>query len=212
MTPFDALADAAQGEGVVGWELPLAAPVLRQAYAAGVFPWPSGENRPVPWMCPDPRAILRFERLHVPRTLRQARARCAWEFTRDRAFASVVEACAAAHRPGQRGTWITRAMRSAYVGLHALGCAQSIEVWEDGALVGGLYGVRTGRVFTGESMFHLRPNASKLAFLHLVDLLRAEGCAWVDLQQLTPHFAVLGGEEVPRAEFLALLRRDRELS
>lgn len=204
--PDPALAD--EEDGLVALGVPVTPANLRAAYAKGIFPWPFSARHPVPWVCPGERAVLEFDRLHLPKTLRQARRRTTWTFTIDRAFPLVMAACAAAQRPGQRGTWITPAMRAGYVALHREGGAHSVEVWAGERLVGGLYGVDAGGLFTGESMFHLEPNASKLALLHLVDHLAARGAGWLDIQQLTPHFETLGARLVPRAEFLGMLRRE----
>lgn len=206
--PFPDPASADDEDGLLALGVPVTPANLRAAYAKGIFPWPFSARHAVPWVCPEERAVLEFERLHVPKTLRQARRRTAWTFTVDRAFPLVMAACAASPRPGQRGTWITPAMRAGYAALHREGGAHSVEVWDGERLVGGLYGVDAGGLFTGESMFHLEPNASKLALLHLVDHLAARGASWLDIQQLTPHFEVLGARLVPRAEFLGMLQRE----
>jgi len=205
--PDPALADE---DGLLAIGVPVTPANLRVAYARGIFPWPFSARHPVPWVSPGERAVLEFDRLHVPKTLRQARRRTLWAFTIDRDFKAVMAACAAAHRPGQRGTWITPAMRAGYAALHEAGGAHSVEVWDGERLVGGLYGVDAGGLFTGESMFHLEPNASKLALLHLVDHLAARGAGWIDIQQLTPHFEVLGARVIPREEFLRRLAQERE--
>ncbi len=199
----------AEEDGLVALGVPVTPANLRAAYARGIFPWPFSARHAVPWVSPGERAVLEFERLHVPKTLRQARRRKPWTFTIDRDFGLVMAACAAARRPGQRGTWITPAMRAGYAALHGEGGAHSVEVWDGDRLVGGLYGVDAGGLFTGESMFHLEPDASKLALLHLVDHLAARGATWIDIQQLTPHFAVLGARLIPRSEFLGRLALER---
>lgn len=153
--------------------------------------------------------MLERARLHLPRSLRAARKK-PFTYTVDRAFGAVLEACARSPRPGQRGTWITPEMIEAYGRLHRLGSAHSVEVWEGGELVGGVYGVDAGGAFSGESMFHRRPDASKLALLHLLERLSARGLEWMDIQQLTPHLERLGARELAREEFLA--RWERELS
>src|SRR5688572_2619734 len=197
--------------GLVALDYNISPERLVSAYRHGVFPWPdSSPFSPIPWVCPPQRAILEFERLHVPRNLRKSRRTLAsLRFTIDHAFESVISACAAAARPGQRGTWITPTMINAYIGLHQLGHAHSVEAWADNELVGGLYGVSAGGVFTGESMFHRVDDASKLCVLHLVDHLRARGSTWLDIQQLTRHFALLGAREITRANFLKMLAVER---
>jgi leucyl/phenylalanyl-tRNA--protein transferase len=198
--------------GLVALDRVLSAERLVSAYRHGIFPWPDGgPHRPIPWVCPPRRAILEFSALHIPRSLRKTRERAAGvlRFTCDTAFEDVIRACARAARPGQRGTWILPAMIAAYIGLHRLGQAHSVEVWDGSTLVGGLYGVTAGGVFTGESMFHLVPDASKLAVLHLIDHLHARGSDWLDIQQLTPHFALLGAREIDRADFLNRLAAEQ---
>ena len=181
---------------------------LVAAYSQGIFPWPV-EGWPLAWFCPPRRGILRLARLHVPRSLARARRQSPWRISFDEAFNEVITACQTQPRPGQAGTWITPQLVRGYAALHAAGYAHSVEVWEDDALVGGLYGVAVRGVFAGESMFHYRPNASKLAVLALAGHLAARGASFVDIQQLTPHMAALGAEEVAREEFLALLREEQ---
>jgi leucyl/phenylalanyl-tRNA---protein transferase len=179
---------------------------LAAAYAKGIFPWPV-EGYPLLWFSPPERAIIIFEELHVPRSLARERRRSALRFTLDRAFARVIRACASAVRPGEDGTWITPEMIGGYCEFHRRGHAHSVEAWEGGELVGGLYGVDAGGAFAGESMFHLRPNASKLALLFLIEHLKARGLDWLDIQVLTPHTRALGARLVPREDFLELLAR-----
>jgi leucyl/phenylalanyl-tRNA--protein transferase len=191
--------------GQVAFNVPLTVANLRAAYRRGIFPWPHEQGEPIPWLSPDPRAILDFDHLRIPSSLAQARRNCGWTFTTDRDFPAVIAACASVPRPGQPGTWILPAMLKAYTALYVAGLAHSVEVWEGGTLVGGLYGVDPGGVFVGESMFRLRPNASKLALLHLVDHLAARGSRWIDIQQLTPHMEALGARETARADYMRRL-------
>jgi leucyl/phenylalanyl-tRNA--protein transferase len=203
--------DPADDLGLVALDYNLTPERLVSAYRQGIFPWPdSSPFSPIPWVCPPRRAILEFDRLHIPRNLRKSRrALESLRFTVDRAFEAVISACAAAARPGQRGTWITPAMVGAYLQLHRLGHAHSVEAWANDELVGGLYGVSAAGVFTGESMFHRIDDASKLCVLHLIDHLRARGSTWIDIQQLTRHFALLGAHEITRDEFLRKLAGER---
>ena len=177
---------------------------LREAYRRGIFPWPH-ESVPMPWFSPLRRAVIFLDRLHVGRSLRKAAKRAGLTFTIDRDFRSVIQACAAMERPEQDGTWIEPNIIAAYTRFHAAGDAHSIEAWENDALVGGLYGVDAGGVFTGESMFHRRPDASKLALLFLADHLRERGAALIDCQVMTPHMEALGAREIARGRFLDLL-------
>jgi leucyl/phenylalanyl-tRNA--protein transferase len=182
---------------------------LLAAYAAGVFPW-YGPEAPILWWSPDPRLVLDPARLHVPRSLAQVRRRAPYRLTADVAFDRVIRACAAIDRPGQDGTWITPAMVRAYGRLHELGLAHSFEAWEGEALVGGLYGVSLGAAFFGESMFAVRPDASKLAFVESVEWMRARGVQLVDCQVRTEHLVRFGAEDWPRERFLEALARALE--
>lgn len=187
---------------VVGVGDDLRPEVLLWAYSQGIFPWPI-TGYPLLWFCPPQRAVLDFDALHIPHSLARARRRSRLTFTLDTAFPLVIAACRTSPRPGQDGTWITPAMVEAYTTLHELGHAHSVEAWdENGALVGGLYGVAVEGVFSGESMFHRAPNASKLALLFLIDHLRSRGLDWMDIQTLTPHMQALGATLLPRDVFL----------
>lgn len=177
---------------------------LREAYRKGIFPWPH-DGLPLPWFSPRRRAVILFDELHVGRSLRKAQQRNAFTFTIDRDFRAVIRACSEAERPEQDGTWIEPKIVDAYTRLHDAGDAHSVEVWDGDELVGGLYGVDAGGVFTGESMFHRRSDASKLALLYLVDHIRARGGTLIDCQVMTPHMEALGAREIPRGRFLDLL-------
>lgn len=205
MLPDPAVADE---EGVVGIGADLAPTTLVDAYRRGIFPWPH-PGVPLPWFSPDPRGVLHFNDLHVSRSLRRTLRRSGWTSTVDRAFGRVVAACGESR--GDGGTWITPAMARAYERLHELGWAHSIEVWSGRDLVGGLYGVQVGGIFTGESMFHRRSDASKVALVDLVARLRTAGGRFVDVQLTTPHLLSLGATDVPRARFLDQLAAGRDL-
>lgn len=181
---------------------------LLRAYRRGIFPWPM-EGWPLPWFCPHERALLEFEDLHIPRSLRHARNRSTLRFSFNQAFPAVIRACAVALRSGEKGTWITPGIARAYCELNQLGYAHSIEAWESEVLVGGLYGVEVEGAFCGESMFYLRPNASKLALLFLIEHMRARGLDWIDVQMMTPHMAALGAKLITRNEFIEKLDRTR---
>jgi leucyl/phenylalanyl-tRNA--protein transferase len=161
------------------------------------------------WFSPPERAILCFAELHVARSLRRALRTRGMRLTIDRAFAEVIRGCAAAPRPGQEGTWITPQMLAAYVELHRLGIAHSVEAWAEDRLVGGIYGVDVDGAFAAESMFYRAANASKLALLHLVAHLRERGLDWMDIQMMTPHMHRLGARTIPREVFLQRLARTR---
>jgi len=194
-------------QDIISFGAPLTVENLREAYSNGIFPWHT-DGMPLPWHCPERRAILDFADLRVPRSLEKARRSSQLKFTIDQSFSEVMRGCAAAPRPGQSGTWITDEFERVFTDLHKEGMAHSVEVWSaDGELVGGLYGVDAGGVFCGESMFYKVPNASKLALLFLIDYLRCRGSTWLDSQVITPHFAVLGAKEIERDEFLIKLKQ-----
>jgi leucyl/phenylalanyl-tRNA--protein transferase len=173
-------------------------------YRSGIFPW--YDEEPILWHSPDPRCVLRPDRVHVGRTLDRVLRQGGFDVRFDTEFESVIRACKSARRPGQEGTWITDEMERAYVALHRMGYAHSVEAWQDGELAGGLYGVSIGRVFFGESMFTRRPNASKVALVRLAETMLAWGFPLIDAQVPTPHTLALGAELWPRARFLSTLQ------
>jgi leucyl/phenylalanyl-tRNA--protein transferase len=177
---------------------------LLAAYRHGIFPWYS-EGDPILWWSPDPRMVLFPAELRVTRSLAKTLRNASYEVRFDTAFDDVMRGCAAP-RVGQPGTWITAEMRAAYGRLHELGYAHSAETWIDGELAGGLYGVAIGRMFFGESMFTRRRDASKIAFVHLVEHLRAAEYALIDCQMHTEHLASLGARALPRREFARRLK------
>ncbi|HNR92364.1 MAG TPA: leucyl/phenylalanyl-tRNA--protein transferase [Dokdonella sp.] len=199
-TPFPPVDQAlAEPNGLLAAGGDLSVPRLLDAYARGIFPWfsPGG---PILWWSPDPRMVFDTGAMHLPRRLRRWLRACPWTISADRAFESVMRACAAP-RAGQRGTWITHSMLEAYVRLHGLGHAHSVEVWDGGELVGGIYGVARGRMFFGESMFSRRDHASKVALLALADGLARAGFPLLDAQVSSDHLVTLGAYELPRAAF-----------
>ena len=194
------------GRDVVSFGEPLTVENVRDAYMDGIFPWYI-RGIPLPWHCPEKRAIVEFEDLHIPRSLQRAQNKNEFEFTIDRAFGRVIEECARTPRRHEKGTWITDDFIRVYTELHREGMAHSVEAWsKDSRLVGGIYGVDAGGIFCGESMFYKRPNASKLALLYLIDHLRTRGSAWFDAQVMTPHIESLGAKEIDRSDFLKKLR------
>jgi len=178
---------------------------ILNAYRHGIFPWGTVERQPL-WYSPDPRMVLFPEEFRLTRSLRKTLRARQYEVRFDSDFAAVIGACAATPRPGQDGTWISRDMMDAYMRLHELGWAHSVEVYVEGNLTGGLYGLGIGRMFYGESMFSRRSNASKIAFAHLVRYLLAHDFGMVDCQMRTEHLASLGAREIPRDDFLARLQ------
>ena len=179
--------------------------LLLQGYRLGVFPM-AMEDDSIQWFSPDPRAILPLEDFHVPHTLRRLVRKKVFETTIDRAFSTVIEACAK-----HEDTWINLEIIESYTRLHDLGHAHSVEVWREGQIAGGLYGVAVGAAFFGESMFHYLTDASKIALVTLVEHLRARKFALLDTQWLTPHLQQFGGIEISRDHYLCVLRRAIEL-
>ncbi len=176
---------------------------LLNAYRQGIFPWYS-DGQPILWWSPDPRAVLVPEQFKISRSLRKRLRQRPFHITLDSAFTDVIEACSDP-RKDHTGTWITEEMKQAYILLHRIGFAHSVECWEDDTLVGGLYGVSMGKVFFGESMFSRRTDASKIGFAHLVEQLKAWGFGLIDCQVHSGHLASLGAEDIPRESFLELL-------
>jgi leucyl/phenylalanyl-tRNA--protein transferase len=229
---FEALDVAGAPRALVALGGTLDASTLTAAYRAGVFPWPStgrherslerqarrlvrtgqvpllpGTDGLVPWCSPEPRAVLLADRVVVSRSLRRTLRRSGWTTTVDAAFEQVLAGCA---DRGSEGTWITRRMAEGYTALHHAGGAHSLEVWDGDRLVGGLYGVLTGRVFSGESMFHVETDASKVALVDLCARLLEAGVVLVDTQQPTEHLAAMGQVLVHRQEYLTVLARLRD--
>ncbi len=178
---------------------------LLRAYAMGIFPWYS-EDSPILWWSPDPRLILIPQEVRVSRSLRQTIKKGTYEVTMDRAFDRVVRSCAEVHRKDDGRTWITQDMFDAYRRLHGSGVAHSVESWYKGELAGGLYGVALGGAFFGESMFARRTDASKVAFVNLVQHITQWGFELIDCQVTTKHLVSLGATNVPRTKFLELLK------
>lgn len=172
---------------------------LLQAYSRGIFPW-YDETQPILWWTPDPRMVLYPGRLHVSRRLARALRNTPYDVTADTAFEQVMQRCAAP-RPNQDGTWITPELTEGFLRMHRLGYAHSVEIWDNEALVGGIYGLAIGRVFFGESMFSGKTNGSKFAIYHLCQHLRQHEFALIDCQVSSPHLETLGCEEISRAAF-----------
>lgn len=180
---------------------------LLLAYRSGIFPWYDDET-PL-WWSPDPRFVLFPENLKVSKSMKQLLKKEAFIFTTNKAFEEVICNCQQASRPGQEGTWINEDIIAAYTELHRLGFAHSAEVWQDGELAGGLYGIRMGDMFFGESMFSKQSNASKYAFIKYIRQLQTEGVQLIDCQVYTEHLESLGAEMIPRSEFTNLLKLNK---
>lgn len=197
-------------DGLLAWGGELSPIWLLGAYRQGIFPW-YNPGEPVLWWSPDPRYGFVPGTVHLGRSRRRQLGRTDWRVRADTAFDAVVRHCADVPRAGQSGTWIDDGMRAAYGRMHALGYGHSIEVFEDDALVGGLYGLAIGRVFFAESMFSLRSQASALALYALSQTLADWGWRWIDAQLHNPHLALLGGRPMARGDYLRLLREDTAL-
>ena len=195
-------AATADEHGVVGIGADLEPGTLLAAYRCGLFPMPAHQGGPMAWWSPDPRGTIPLDGLRVTRSLRQSMKR--YEVRVDTAFTAVVDGC---RDPRRDGAWITPDIAAAYLRLHELGWAHSVETWsEDGELVGGLYGIGIGGFFAGESMFHTARDASKVALVHLVGILAEGGAGLLDVQWTTDHLCSLGAVDLPRAEYLRRLR------
>lgn len=177
---------------------------LKNAYSKGIFPWYE-DGMPILWWTPDPRMVLYPDKMIISHSLRQSIKKQQFTFTIDTAFEQVISNCSKTPRKGETGTWITREMRQAYIKLHEAGFAHSAETWLNGKLVGGLYGVSSGKAFFGESMFHHETNASKVAFYYLVEKLSKWSFQIIDAQVYTNHLESLGGELIPRSKYMNVL-------
>jgi leucyl/phenylalanyl-tRNA--protein transferase len=199
-----ALGPDSDAPGLLAAGAPVTVARLEEAYRRGIFPWYSGGQPPL-WWSPDPRMVLPVAEFRLSHSLRKTLRRflrtpgCEVRFDHD--FPAVIRACAQTPRDGQNGTWIVPAIQAAYVAWHRAGRVHSVETWVDGTLVGGLYGIRLGRMFFGESMFAHRTDASKIALCALVAHCRARGIDWIDCQQNTGHLASFGAREVAREAF-----------
>jgi leucyl/phenylalanyl-tRNA--protein transferase len=195
--------DKAMDDGLLAMGGDLSEERLLLAYRSGIFPWYEGD---VPlWWCPDPRFILLPNNLKVNKSMKQLMKKAELQFSVNKAFEQVIHHCKQVARHGEFGTWITDEVEKAFVKLHHSGYAHSAETWLNGKLVGGLYGIRLGKIFFGESMFSLHPNASKFAFINYVQLLQKEGVCLIDCQVYTEHLESLGAVMISRKEFIQIL-------
>jgi leucyl/phenylalanyl-tRNA--protein transferase len=200
--PEDALSEP---NGLLAWGGDLSPERLIAAYAQGVFPW-FNEDEPILWWSPDPRCVFRTDGVHISRSLRKQLSKSNWRITADTSFTRVMRACAAP-RSGTVGTWIGDDMIAAYEELHRQGHAHSVEVWDRGSLVGGIYGVAVGRLFCGESMFSARTGGSKVALAGMCQLLHRWGFPFLDAQVTNDHLLSMGAVEIPRRQFVAQAKR-----
>jgi len=191
-------------DGVIAIGGDLSVERLLLAYRSGIFPW-YNEGEPIVWYSPDPRMVLFPEKLKVSKSMRQLINKNIFKVSFNTHFSEVISNCKIINRNGQPGTWITDEMQKAYIKLHELGVAKSVEVWLDDKLVGGLYGIDLGTIFCGESMFSHISNASKIACIYLVEKLKNENYSLIDCQVYTSHLESLGAEEIPRSDYLKYL-------
>lgn len=203
-TRFPPVEEATE-EGVVAVGGDLSTTRLMEAYSEGIFPW-FDHGSLIMWWSPDPRMILIPSEIKVSKSMRNVLNRQVFKVTYNTAFDQVITHCASTVRQGQDNTWITQEMISAYNMLHQKGIAKSVEVWQDEKLVGGLYGVDLGHVFCGESMFSLISNASKVAFISLARTLEKKHYRIIDCQLYTDHLASMGAQEIPRKDFIKILK------
>ena len=193
----------AEPDGLLAMGGDLSPERLLLAYQNGIFPWYEGDH--ILWWCPDPRFVLFPDDIKVHKNIRKMMRSNEFEFTINKAFHQVIHNCKKIYRPGQDGTWITNDVEKAYIRMHQLGYATSAEVWKDGELVGGVYGMKLGKVFFGESMFSKVSNASRLAFIRYVKLLQEEGIELIDCQVYTEYLESLGATMIERKDFIRLL-------
>lgn len=196
--------ETASAEGILAIGGDLSSERLLLAYKSGIFPW-FNQGEPIVWHSPSKRMVLFPQELKVSKSMRQVMKKNKFIITFNKNFKQVIRACKTIYRQGQGGTWITDEMEDAYINLHELGIAKSVEVWLDKELVGGLYGVDLGTIFCGESMFSNVSSASKVAFINLVEKLRKENYKLIDCQVYNSHLASLGAREIPRTEFMKYL-------
>ena len=200
--------ESADEFGIVCWGGEISPATLTAAYHQGIFPWPH-RGMPTLWFAPPQRALLWCDELYLNKRLRRSLRAANFEIRFDTAFDQVIEACAQprwSEGVWERGSWINNAIQRAYKQLHQGGVAHSVEAWQNGELVGGLYGVSWGAYFAGESMFTRRGGASKAALIGLVEHLQSCGVQWLDCEVMTPHFEQMGAREVPRAQFTEMLQ------
>lgn len=197
--------DQANRDGILAIGGDLSPERLQLAYQSGIFPW-FEDGEPIIWWSPNPRMVLFLDELIVSKSMRNILNRDSFKVTFNQDFRAVISNCQKIKRDGQNGTWITNEMIDAYCNLHELGIAKSVEVWQNDTLVGGLYGIDLGHVFCGESMFSNVSNASKVAFIALVNHLKNENYKLLDCQVYNPHLESLGCREIARNEFMELLK------
>lgn len=197
--------ESASEEGLLAIGGNLDEETLLTAYTQGIFPWPISKETPLTWFSPDPRGILEFKDLHISKSFHKFLSKTDYTVKFNTQFEQVIENCCSVSRKHETGTWITDDIIKGYTDLFKHGNAYSTEVYHDGELIGGHYGVAIGKYFSGESMFYKKTNASKLGLLQFIKKLEAAGISWLDTQMVTPVIAGFGGKLIPREEFIRIL-------
>lgn len=203
--------ESADADGLLAAGGDLSSDRLIAAYTAGIFPWYTMDGIPF-WYSPDPRFVLFPDKLRISKSMQQLIKRNAFQVTFNKCFQRVIHACAQAERKDDAGTWITEDFIAAYIQMHSLGFAHSVEVWDNGELAGGLYGIVIGKIFAGESMFALKSNASKYGLIALVKKLQLQGAPVIDCQYYSSHLEKMGAENIPRKTFLEILKNNDPLT
>jgi len=196
-------------DGLVSISDELSVEILLEAYSFGIFPWPH-EEMPLLWFSPLERGVLEFENLHLPKSFKKFLKKTNFKITFNTCFERVMDYCSSVPRLDQSGTWITPHLKKHYIEFHKAGYAHSVECWDGGELVGGLYGVYVGGVFSGESMFCLKSNASKFALWKLIEKLNEQEIRWLDIQMVTEVLEAFGGQYIHRSEFLTRLETSKK--
>ena len=194
-------------DGILAFGGNLSLEVLEFSYSFGIFPWYS-EGDPILWWFPNPRMVLKPDEIRISKSMRTFFNGQKYSFTLDKNFNEVIEACKNINRPDQDGTWINDELMNSFLELHKRGMAHSVEVWDNGKLVGGLYGMAIGKIFFGESMFSLKPNASKFALIVLAKILHKKGFELIDCQQETDHLARMGAKPINASEFYETVKKN----
>jgi leucyl/phenylalanyl-tRNA--protein transferase len=200
----------ASDEGIIAIGGKMTVENLLAAYSKGIFPWPH-KGYPLLWFCPHQRGVFKFEKFHTSHSLKKFIKKSQWKTTWNKDFISVIQSCAATPRAGQPGTWISDELIHCYYAFHKAGFAHSVEVWDGEELVGGIYGVFVKNVFSAESMFYKKTNASKFALLNLVEKLKLSGLKWMDVQMLTSISESFGGEYISQKDFLTEIKKAQEI-
>ncbi len=202
---FPPISDASE-DGLVAIGGDLETDTLIEAYKQGIFPWPLSVDFPLAWFSPDPRGVLEFSEIYLSRSLQKVMKKELFDFRYNQSFLDIIKLCAVVPRKDQPTTWITPQIIEGYHKLHLAGHAWSVGAWQGQRLVGGVYGVKLGNFRSGESMFTLEDNAGKLCLLYAIEIFEAEGIEWLDTQMVTPVVENLGGEYIPRDEFIKKLK------